>query len=99
MTDSLLRCLFWSVLLAALTFGAYAHTARCGWIWDDDDSLTENAALDRPGGMLDIWFKPRTTRQYYPLVFTTFKIERQIWGKDPAGYHLGNVALHAPGGL
>jgi tetratricopeptide (TPR) repeat protein len=99
MTDSPMRCLFWAVLLATITFAAYAHTARCGWIWDDDDYLTENAALERDGGMLDIWFKPGTTKQYYPLVFTTFKVERQLWGLNPAGYHLVNVALHALGAI
>jgi len=35
------------------------------------------------------------TPQYYPLVFTTFRLEHSFWGVDPAGYHWTNILLHA----
>jgi hypothetical protein len=33
------------------------------------------------------------------LVFTSFWIERRIWGARPAGYHLTNALLHAANAL
>jgi tetratricopeptide (TPR) repeat protein len=33
--------------------------------------------------------------QYFPLVYTAFRIEYGLWGLDPFGYHLVNVLLHA----
>jgi tetratricopeptide (TPR) repeat protein len=69
---------------------------RAGFIWDDDDYVVLNPLLEEPGGLAEIW-NPSSDRnpQYYPLVFTTFRIERAIWGLHPAGYHAVNVALHA----
>ena len=46
------------------------------------------------GGLGRIWAEPRTERQYYPLVHTTFWIEYHLWGLHPLGYHLVNVMLH-----
>ncbi len=74
-------------------------TIAHGFIWDDDSYLTNNPALQTPGwrGLGEIWFKLKTTPQYYPLVFTTFWIESRLWDLDPQGYHIVNVALHSLG--
>ncbi|MFA6028736.1 MAG: tetratricopeptide repeat protein [Elusimicrobiota bacterium] len=42
--------------------------------------------------------KPRTP-QYYPLVFSSFWVERRLWGLHPAGYRAVNAALHAGNAL
>ncbi|HEX9792759.1 MAG TPA: tetratricopeptide repeat protein, partial [Planctomycetota bacterium] len=47
------------------------------------------------GGLGQIWTNPERSPQWYPLVFTTFWVENQLWGKSPAGYHLVNLLLHA----
>jgi Flp pilus assembly protein TadD len=74
---------------------AYRPAAEAGFIWDDNDYVTENEALRTPGGLFDIWFKPSASPQYYPLVFTTFWVEHRLWGDAPRGYHETNVLLHA----
>ncbi len=81
------------ILLLVLV--AYIPALRAGFIWDDDSYVTENETLRSLEGLKRIWFEPRATPQYYPLVHTTFWIEYHLWGLRPFGYHLINVLLHA----
>jgi RNA polymerase sigma factor (sigma-70 family) len=41
-----------------------------------------------------IWFSAHSQSQYFPLVFTTLRLEYQLWGLNPVGYHVVNVCLH-----
>ncbi len=66
-----------------------------GFIWDDDDYVQDNLTLRSLAGLGQIWFQPGATRQYYPLVHTTYWLEYRLWGLDPTGYHVVNVILHA----
>lgn len=81
--------------LWALTFIAYRPAASAGFIWDDDDYIEKRFTLWSPTGLRDIWFSPAYSPQYYPLVFTTFRIEWQLWQFNPRGYHEVNIFLHA----
>ncbi len=84
-----------ALLLVGLTAGAYVPAMSGGFIWDDDDYVQDNLALRSLAGLGQIWFQPGTTRQYYPLVHTTYWLEYRLWGLDPTGYHVVNVILHA----
>jgi tetratricopeptide (TPR) repeat protein len=87
------RWVAWGILL--LTMLAYSRAVTCGYIWDDDMYVTNNPVLTTGmQGLADAWLKPGSTPQYYPLVFTTFWLEHQIWGLWAGGYHLVNVLLH-----
>ncbi|MBL4700272.1 MAG: glycosyltransferase family 39 protein [Phycisphaeraceae bacterium] len=78
-----------------LTLFAYSRAMTCGYIWDDDFYVTNNPVLTEDfSGLSDAWLKPGATPQYYPLVFTTFWVEHQIWGLWAGGYHFTNVLLH-----
>ncbi len=83
--------------LFVMTIIAYVPALGAGYIWDDNMYVTGNALLRSVGGLWDIWVKVGATPQYYPLVFTTFWIEHQLWGQSAAGYHVVNVLLHAGG--
>ncbi len=83
-----------ALALAAMTFAAYMPVLRAGFIWDDDDYVTENPALRTVGGLARIWLRPGTTHQYYPLVHTSFWLEYHLWGLNPLGFHLDNLLLH-----
>ncbi len=87
------------MLLILLTLGTYSRVVQCGYIWDDDFYVTHNPTLQSIDGLVDIWVSPGATPQYYPLVFSGFWIEHQLWGLNPIGYHLVNVLLHAMGVL
>jgi tetratricopeptide (TPR) repeat protein len=81
------------LVLAALV--VYAPLRRAGFVWDDNDNVTENLPLRSLHGLWRIWTEPGATQQFYPLTHTSFWIEYHLWGLNPAGYHLDNVLLHA----
>ena len=92
------RQLLWvglPALIVAVTVLAYIPAIQGGFIWDDDWYVTENANLRSLEGLARIWLEPTSSPQYYPLVFTSFWVEYQLWGLDPTGYHVVNVLLHA----
>ena len=82
------------LLLVLATVLAYQPVWQGGFLWDDDIYLTQNRMLVEPGGLKQIWFSLDSTL-YYPLVFTSFRLERALWGLNPAGYHWVNLLLHA----
>jgi tetratricopeptide (TPR) repeat protein len=82
-------------LIVLLVFLAYLPALRGGFIWDDDDYVTQNPTLHDLGGLQRLWFKVGAVPQYYPVVHTTFWLEYHLWGLNPVGYHLINVLLHA----
>jgi tetratricopeptide (TPR) repeat protein len=81
-------------VLMLLVVLAYLPALRCGFIWDDDAYVTQNPMLTAPNGWREIWFSAHTQSQYFPLVYTTFRLERDLWGLNPFGFHLVNVVLH-----
>jgi tetratricopeptide (TPR) repeat protein len=81
--------------LVLLTLAAYLPALSDGFIWDDDAYLLHNPTVRTADGLRQAWLDPRSTPQYYPLVFTTFWVEYHILGLAPAGYHAVNILLHA----
>jgi tetratricopeptide (TPR) repeat protein len=91
---------FWPGLFIVLaTLAAYWPVFSAGYIWDDDDYVTNNQTLRSLHGLWQIWSDPTATPQYYPLVHTTFWIEYHLWGLNPLGFHLINVLLHILGAI
>jgi len=84
-----------ALVLVAITLAAYAPALRAGFVFDDLDYVTGNPALRSLTGLWRIWFDVGATPQYYPLTFSSFWLEYQLWGLWPVGYHLVNVLLHA----
>lgn len=88
-----------AALLVTLVFLAYLPALSGGFIWDDDAYVTSNPLLTAPDGLKRIWFSTHSQSQYFPLVFTTLRLERWLWGLDPSGFHLVNVLLHSANAL
>ena len=87
-----------SLLLLGIALGAtvaliYSRVGNAGFIWDDEQHLTQNPVIIGPLGLADIWTSARAV--YYPLVLTTFWILHKFVGLNPMPYHLLNVAWHA----
>ena len=89
-----LRSLAGGAFLLLATFAAYGPALGGGFVWDDDAYVTANPLLTAPDGLWRIWFSAHTQSQYFPLVFTTLRLEYALFGQDPLGYHVVNVLLH-----
>jgi protein O-mannosyl-transferase len=90
---------FRAALLILATLIAYLPATHAGYIWDDDVYVTENPLLSAPDGLRRIWFSLDSPSQYFPLVYTTFRMEHALWGFAPAGYHWTNILLHIANAL
>jgi protein O-mannosyl-transferase len=93
------RALVFALVLAAVTIFAYRPAWNGGFLWDDDVYITNNELLTAPDGLRRIWFSLDSPSQYFPLVYTTFRVEHAIWGLDPTGYHWVNLLLHVANAL
>jgi tetratricopeptide (TPR) repeat protein len=89
----------WGLLLVAAVVLAYQPVWHAGFIWDDDFYVTQNPLLTAPDGLKRIWFSLDSPSQYFPLTYTTFRVEHALWGLNPVGYHWVNLLLHAANGL
>lgn len=87
------------LMLVLATIAAYWPAYSSGFIWDDDEYVTQNVCLHDTSGLRRIWFDTGATPQYYPLVHTLFWLEYHLWGLQPMGFHMVNVLLHIVGAL
>jgi tetratricopeptide (TPR) repeat protein len=81
------------LILAVVTMLAYQPAWHGGLLWDDDFNIAtpELRSLD---GLRRIWFVPRTTLQYYPLLYSSSWLQERFWRDSTTGYHLVNLLLH-----
>lgn len=63
-------------------------------MWDDDAYVINNELLTAPDGWQRIWFSLDSPSQYFPLTYSTFRIEHALWGLNTTGYHWVNLLLH-----
>lgn len=79
------------LLLATLPYLPAMHGE---FLWDDHDIyITNNPLLRQAGGWYRCWVTTDTP-DYYPLTYSTFWIEWQLWQDQTLGYHVVNLALH-----
>jgi hypothetical protein len=82
------------LLLVGGTIIAYHPVWHAGFVFDDDIHIRQNRMLFDPDGLKQIWTSLESP-QYYPMVFTSFRLEQALWGLSPSGYHWINLLLHA----
>jgi len=88
-----------ALVLAVLTILVYRPAWNGGFLWDDDVYITTNELLTAPDGLRRIWFSFDSPSQYFPLVYTMFRVEHAFWGLNPTGYHWVNLLLHVANAL
>ena len=84
---------FFCLILAVVTLLAYQPAWHGGLLWDDDFNVA-TPQLRSLDGLRRIWFVPRTTLQYYPLLYSSSWLQERFWSDSPTGYHLVNLLLH-----
>jgi tetratricopeptide (TPR) repeat protein len=87
------------VALAALALLVYWPALSGGFLWDDTDWIRDNETLRTAHGLWRIWFEPGAVIQYYPLTYTSWWLDYQLWDLSPTVMHVENVLLHATNAL
>ena len=67
-----------------VTLVAYLPALRGSPLWDDDAHMTA-PELQSIAGLGRIWFEIGATQQYYPLLYSAFWVEHQLWGDSVVG--------------
>src|SRR5215813_5441757 len=93
------RALIFAVVLAAVTIFAYRPAWHGGFLWDDDAYVINNELLTAADGWHLIWFSLDSPSKYFPLTYSTFRIEYALWGLNTTGYHWVNLLLHVANAL
>ena len=93
------RALIFALFLMAVTIFAYRPAWHGGFLWDDDDYIINNQLLTAADGWQRIWFSLDSPSQYFPLTYSTFRIEHALWGLNTTGYHWVNLLLHVGNAL
>jgi tetratricopeptide (TPR) repeat protein len=86
------------LLLLAATFLAYQPVWHASYIWDDDTFLTKNPLIAASNGLYRFWCTTAAP-DYFPMTSSTLWLEWRLWDKNPLGFHLVNVLLHAVSSL
>lgn len=85
------------VLLAAITWAAYAAVAYNTFIaFDDRDYLIANTNIQQGFSWSSIkWaFTSFHSNNWHPLTWLSHMLDYRLFSLDPAGYHLTNLAFH-----
>jgi tetratricopeptide (TPR) repeat protein len=80
------------IVLATLAF--YLPAVDAGFVFDDEHQLTANPLIKARDGLRRFWFTAEA-EDYFPLTSTSLWLEWRLWDKDPTGYHVVNMLLHA----
>ncbi len=92
------------ILLVALIAGAvFANSVHGDLVWDDRMLILKDPAVQSLSNVDGFFTEDFFVRQenelgygyYRPIVKTTYALDYAVWGRNPFGYHLTNIFLHA----
>ena len=82
------------VLMLAVYWRAFGY----GFIWDNFTHIVNSDVLASPSGFFRLW-TTHSTADFWPLSYSLFWIQKQLYGNDPIGFHSVNLALFFLSGL
>jgi hypothetical protein len=88
------RILLFAAVIVATGLFVASPAFHGTWLWDDDQEITANPALNSGfAGLREIW-KGNVGADYLPLKATILWTEWQIWQYDNTCYHIINAFWH-----
>jgi Tfp pilus assembly protein PilF len=90
-------CAWQAIVLVLATNAVYSAAIGNGFVWDDKLHLIDNVVLQE-NGLFRVWLTTDYIN-YWPLTSTSYWLEHQLWGLEPAGYHVTNIVLHTVSSL
>lgn len=84
------------VALILLVVVSYLPATQAEFVWDDV-IITEADPVQTASGIKDIWLTPSAIpgeAHYWPVLYSTFWLEHQVWGFSPMGHHIVNILLY-----
>ncbi len=85
-------------LLMCTSILIYWPALQGSYIWDDVAFVATNPLLNSNHGLYQLWFS-RAQVDYWPLTYSTFWMERQVFGLNPFVSHVINALLHGLNGV
>ena len=87
-----------ALFVVGCTLAAFLNSLDGEFLMDDHLEIVDNPMMD------SLWPPWRVMFVGYslpsrPLPYLTFAIDRALWGKQPFGYHLTNLAIHVVAAL
>lgn len=82
------------LLLVLLAILPHLPSLRGGFHSDDEGLIRDNQQLATAQGLREIW-AGEGNPDYWPLTYTGFWVERQLWGENPLPYHITMLLGHA----
>ncbi|MCA9583289.1 MAG: hypothetical protein KC416_15925, partial [Myxococcales bacterium] len=81
----------------------FSKVAGFAFVWDDKNLIAKNPFLYQPdtlwrafqSGFWELTNVPHHIAMYRPVVIVSYFFEKQLFGDDPMGFHMVNLALHA----
>ncbi len=90
---------FCVLAIAAGVIAAYGGTLRNGFVYDDYNVVAENLTIrdwrNFPHLFDASYFHRARELSYRPVVTVSYFIDYSLWKRNPAGFHLTNVAWHS----
>jgi len=81
------------LLVALLACAAFSSSFAGRFVFDDIHEVARNAALERLWPPWQAMFVGNRLPAR-PLPYLTFAIDRRLWGTEPFGFHVTNLAIH-----
>ncbi len=80
-----------AALAVLLALGAYLNGLRNPFVYDDVINVVRKQAIRDLSDLRTLL----TFDRFRPVVNVSYALDHTLWGLDPLGYHLTNLALHA----
>jgi len=86
--------------IVLLSLVIFANSVSNGFVLDDRSLVERNPLIRRVERIpvlfkSDYWAPKLRSGLYRPIVTTSYALNYAVGGRDPRGYHLANVAMHA----